>query len=163
MSIRDRTRQAQRLFGERAEVTDTGRLRTETGEFQLPVSTDIAMGLALLYAKEHGPEALNESILVCRRPSDSATLELPFHALWDFQFGTVGSRGKALARPLLYARMSCAAIPRPALFGHSCAHGEGPHDILVCITRSGNPRGYQNLRRFAEDRDRLQGEVFQTR
>jgi hypothetical protein len=59
--------------------------------------------------------------------------------------------------------MSCAAAPWAALFGHSCAHGEGPHDILVCITRSGNPRGYQNLRRFAEDRDRLQGEVFQTR
>jgi hypothetical protein len=164
MSIQDRTGQARRLFGECAEVTESGRLRIERGEFQLPVSTDTAMGLALLYAKEHGPDALNESILVCRHPSDAATFAVPFHALWDFHLRTVsGGSGKLMVRPFLSARMNCAAVPRPKYFGHSCARGEGPHAILVCITRAGNPHGYQNLRRFAEDRDRLHAEVFQTR
>lgn len=153
MSLSDRRRQAQQLFGPSTEVTETGHLRTNVGEFQLPTATETAMALALLYAKEHGLDALNESILVCRHPNVPAYIQVPFHALWDFQVRTRSRRAiaRSVTRTSLYARIGCDNVR----FGHICTHLDAAHDILVCINRSGNPRSYSKLRAFAENRDRL--------
>jgi hypothetical protein len=106
-------------------------------------------------ARKLGPTALHESILVCRYPGDGATMEVPFHALWDFQVRTVSSgTGKRTGRPFLCARMSGTSIPRAAWFGHSGAHSDGSPDMLVCITRAGNPHMYRNLRSLGENCER---------
>ena len=153
MSIRDLKRQAERIFGPTASVTNDGRLRIEQQEFPLP-PTHTASGLALLYARQHGPEALLEPVSVCRDPDGWAYISVPFHELWDFHGGD---------REFVCARMSCEVIPEGSDFGHSCAHGPAPHDILVCITQVTNPKGlYQRLRAFADDREPLRDELYHT-
>ena len=161
MSIRDRQRQAQTFFGAAASITEDGQLCIEQHQFPLPTSTDTAMGLALLYAREYGPEALLDSVAVCRHPGDGQYIAVPFTALEDFHFRSVsGGIGRRTGRLFLYARMWCDSIPKDAAFGHSCAHGPGPHSILVCITQVANPRHlYLRLRTFAERREQLRAEV----
>jgi hypothetical protein len=74
----------------------------------LPTSTDLAVGTALLYAQEHGPEALSESVSVCRHPGDKGYIDVPFFALADFHLRDVsGGVQKRTGRVFLYARMLC--------------------------------------------------------
>jgi hypothetical protein len=162
MSLDDCRRHAQQLFGPSTEVTDTGQLRTNGGDFQLPTATDTAMVLGLLYAKEHGPDALNEPILVSRHPNIPASIQVPFHALWDFQVWRRFRRAiaRSVARHALYARIKCSMLPNSAQWGHVCPQHDAPHNILVAITRSGNPASYSKLRAFAENRKRLQLHVL---
>jgi len=163
MSLRDRNKQARQLFGEQAAVvSDAGvRLRLGQQDYPLPVASDTDIGLALIYASQHGPEALLDQINVCRHPGDGCYISVPFSSLWHIHSRYVsGGVGRRTHYPALYARMSCGSIPPGAYFGHSCAHGPGPHEILVCITKIANPTTYRRLRAFAEDRDRLQAEVF---
>ena len=50
------------------------------------------------------------------------------------------------SRPFLHAYISCAMLGDQE-FGHSCAHGLGPHEIKVCIVESDNkPELYTRLR-----------------
>jgi hypothetical protein len=162
MSLEECRRQAQQLFGPSTEVTDTGQLRTNGGEFQLPTATDTATVLGLLYAKEHGLDALNEPILVSRHPNSPASIQVPFHVLWDFQVRTRLRRATAryLARSSLYARIKCSMLPNSTRWGHFCPQHDAPHNILVAITRSGNPASYSKLRAFAENRERFQPQVL---
>jgi hypothetical protein len=165
MSIKDRDRQAAELFGPTASVSDAGVLRIGTEEYQLPRATDTAMALALFYAREHGPAALRDPIGVCRHPGDNAYMSVPFHALHDFHLRSIsGGVARPTGRAFLYARMSCTEIPADARFGHSCIHGEGPHEILVCITQTANAAAlYKCLRDFSERREELKSEVYRRR
>ncbi len=90
----------------------------------------------------------SEQVQVCRHPG-SSSIPVPLSTLSDFHLSRVsGGVGKSSPYPMLYARMWCSEIPeedRPH-FGHTCQHGPPPHHILVCITKSGNPkRLYQIL------------------
>jgi len=82
----------------------------------------------------------DEKILVCRQPRDWRVIKVPFSALDDLHFRyESGGVGQVSSYPVLYARMWCSDIPDDAEFGHSCAHGPPPHEILVCILKNHNP------------------------
>ena len=53
-------------------------------------------------------------------------------------------------RPMIYLRVLCDRMIDGEL-AHSCAHGEGPHDILVCVTKKDNSkRVYSKLVALAD-------------
>jgi hypothetical protein len=123
---------------------------------------DTDMGLALLYAKQHGTESLSKPVKVCRHPGTGVYVSVPFYALGHFHFrDESGGVQRRSGRPFLYARMSCRWIPEDAyFFGHSCTHGPPPHDILVCITQVANSKAlYRKLRAFAGGREQLKAET----
>lgn len=90
-----------------------------------------------------------ELVTVCRHPGDRQIAEVPLSDLWNFHMrGISGGAIVSAGQDSLYARMSCASIPEGVVFSHSCEHGPPPHEILVCITQSGNDRVlYRRLRR----------------
>jgi hypothetical protein len=49
-----------------------------------------------------------------------------------------GGVGTASPRPFLHTRLWCDHLPAGSDFPHSCRHGEGPHEILVCLTKKDN-------------------------
>ena len=63
---------------------------------------------------------------------------------WDDMSGGVGALAPQL---FLHAYDWCDAMLEGEL-AHSCAHGEGPHHIKVCITKTGNNKAA--YRRCAE-------------
>jgi hypothetical protein len=58
-----------------------------------------------------------------------------------------GGRRRRLPRAMLAVWMSCELIPEGAAFGHDCAHGEGPHSILVLLRRDENSAAIYRRRR----------------
>jgi hypothetical protein len=90
------------------------------------------------------PNALTDETLITvrRQPGHPGAAVVSLKALRDFHLREVsGGVRRNLGRPALFASLSCDDIPennRPS-FGHSCAHGPGPHEILVCINKSDNP------------------------
>jgi len=64
-----------------------------------------------------------------------------------------GGTREPLPRATVAGYMSCDRIPEGEDFGHSCLHGEGPHDIKVLVFKSHNAAGaYERLRTSAEER-----------
>lgn len=47
-------------------------------------------------------------------------------------------------QPFVFGYVWCDAMVSGDL-AHSCEHGEGPHRIKVCITKSGNEKIWQNI------------------
>lgn len=93
-------------------------------------------------------------MVTVRRQWNGYAIAVPVTALRDFHVRQWSGGVQAKSPyPMLYARMWCTLIPeedRP-YFGHSCRHGAGPHEILVCITKKDNPRSlYKALRARAE-------------
>ena len=83
---------------------------------------------------------LDPTVTVRRQWNDYRTATVKLSALYDFSWrefsGGVHARSP---RPFLHARMSCDAIIDGEL-PHSCRHGQGPHEILVCIVKKDNTR-----------------------
>jgi hypothetical protein len=52
---------------------------------------------------------------------------------------TSGGFGGRSPYPMRYARMWCDALIDGEV-GHSCEHGPGPHEILVCIVKKDNDK-----------------------
>lgn len=90
-------------------------------------------------------------VVVRRHWNDWRAATVPFDELegfcWDNVSGGVMSRSP---RPMVYAYMLCSSIPDGVEFGHSCAHGPGPHRIKVVVVAKDNDRLTVNyVRRLA--------------
>jgi hypothetical protein len=81
---------------------------------------------------------------VRRQPSDYQIAKFPIAALhglhWDNSSGGVGTRTSTF----LYGYVFCNEQIDGEL-GHSCLHGEGPHDIKVCVLKIDNPKLFSQL------------------
>ncbi|TAM44317.1 MAG: hypothetical protein EPN53_16705 [Acidobacteria bacterium] len=93
----------------------------------------------------------DELVAVRRQWNDWRIIEVPASALRDFHLrdesGGVHARSP---QPFLHARLWCTAIPDGSDFPHSCQHGEGPHEIVVCIVQKDNSKAlYRRLREQA--------------
>jgi hypothetical protein len=90
--------------------------------------------------------ATQEAIVTVRRQwNDWKTGTVAADKLRDFHWrSSSGGVGAASPRPMLYARMFCDSLLSGEI-GHSCAHGPGPHDILVCIVKKDNPKIFDDL------------------
>jgi hypothetical protein len=87
-------------------------------------------------------------ITIVRQPGHYGWANVPLRVLNDFHFReTTGGVGRILGRQGLFARVLCDNIPaeRRGVFGHSCAHGPGPHEILVYIGKATNRSVYERL------------------
>jgi hypothetical protein len=105
--------------------------------------------MSLEQTADCGPETL---VSVRRQWNDyrTATVRLDHlrHFHWREESGGVRARSP---RPFLHARMWCDAIVAGEL-AHSCAHGEGPHEILVCIVKKDNLKSvFSQLERLADE------------
>lgn len=92
-----------------------------------------------------------QMVTVCRQWNDDRVIDVPVSEVYDFQMRDESGGVRARSpRPMLYARMLCTAIPARANFPHSYSHGEGPHEILVCIRKKDNSTAlYRELRERA--------------
>ncbi|MGD0575846.1 MAG: hypothetical protein ABSB61_10845 [Anaerolineales bacterium] len=82
---------------------------------------------------------------------DGGIVAVPLGVLEGFHMSGVGGGiGHAFPRAMLCTYMSCADLPKGQWFGHSCAHGEGPHWIKVAMTRLSNKAIYSKLLAMAE-------------
>jgi hypothetical protein len=77
-------------------------------------------------------------VWVKRQFNDYRLARYPVDAV-EFPHWTDISGGvRAVApQPFLHVYVSCDGMVEDEL-AHSCAHGSGPHRILVCVTKSGN-------------------------
>jgi hypothetical protein len=85
-------------------------------------------------------------VWVKRQFNDYRLARYPVDAV-EFPHWTDISGGvRAVApQPFLHVYVSCDGMIEGEL-AHSCAHGSGPHRILVCVTKSGNdPSVFQTL------------------
>jgi hypothetical protein len=84
-------------------------------------------------------------VTVRRQWNDWKTGTVRFNKLRDFHRRSVsGGVQSPSPRPMLYARMFCDSLLSGEI-GHSCAHGQGPHDILVCIVKKDNAKIFADL------------------
>lgn len=84
-------------------------------------------------------------ITVRRHPQDWQTATYPidrvFRPRWDTETGGVR---RSTGRTYLFAYVLCDE--GMGELGHSCRHGPPPHEIKVCITKTGNdPATYSAL------------------
>jgi hypothetical protein len=82
-------------------------------------------------------------ITIRRQPGHQGAAVVSLTALRDFHLRKLsGGIEASLGRPVMHARVWCDAIAQKDRdgFGHSCSHGEGPHEILVCVNKSDNDR-----------------------
>lgn len=88
-------------------------------------------------------------ITIVRHSGHDGLARVPLNSLSDFHIrDESGGIARQLAWPTLCARIWCDEIPAEYRdnFGHSCAHGPGPHEIVVCIGKSHNQRAtYERL------------------
>ena len=88
--------------------------------------------------------AIIESVCVRRQPNDHRIANFPLAALrslhWDNASGGFGVR----TFTFLYGYVFCNEQLDGDL-AHSCLHGEGPHNIKVCVLKSDNPELYPRL------------------
>lgn len=93
---------------------------------------------------------IQETIVTVRRQwNDWKTGTVAAQKLSDFHWrSSSGGVGAASPRPMLYARMMCDSLLSGEI-GHSCRHGPGPHDILVCIVKKDNKKIFAELEKKA--------------
>ena len=92
--------------------------------------------------------APDEPVRVRREWNDRRTAEYRLRDLEGLHRAAVsGGVGARSPRPFLHAYVWCDAMLAGDLT-HSCAHGEGPHHIKVCIVQKNNRRDvYVHLER----------------
>jgi hypothetical protein len=84
-----------------------------------------------------GPDGKSQAFS-CRQWNDWRTGAVHFEMLRDFHWRRESGGVRALSpRPLLHARIACDSLVSGEI-SHSCAHGTGPHEILVRIVKKGN-------------------------
>ncbi len=94
----------------------------------------------MIKATEEANEEVWQTITVRRQWNDWKKGIVRFSDLRDFHVRTTsGGIGQASPYPMLYARMWCDALVGGDV-SHSCRHGPGPHEILVCIVQKDNDR-----------------------
>lgn len=91
---------------------------------------------------------------VRRHWNDYVTGTVALRDLRDFHWRREsGGVNKSSPRPMLYARMWCDALIDGGV-SHSCRHGEGPHQILVCITKRSNAKIFRQLEQLSRNTKR---------
>jgi hypothetical protein len=91
------------------------------------------------------------SVWVRRHWSDHRRGRVLLASMRHFHFressGGVGTRSP---RPMLYARIWCDSLVEGEI-AHSCQHGAGPHEVLVCIFQRDNQKAlYRELLTMVE-------------
>jgi len=80
---------------------------------------------------------LGDKIFVKREWGDWKIGRIDFDDIIELKWGRIaGGTRKMMPKSLIQAKVSCDRIKGE--IGHSCMHGDGPHDILVCIVKSDN-------------------------
>ena len=86
----------------------------------------------------------DEDVIVRRQPTGSEG-RVRFDAIRDLRWDYVSGGVKAkLADYYLHCNVYCDQVDGK-YFGHSGVHGPCPHDIKVCITKTGNSRDVYDL------------------
>ena len=82
-------------------------------------------------------KTLGDKIFVKREWGDWKIGSIDFDDIIELKWGRIaGGTRKIMPKSLIQAKVSCDRIKGE--IGHSCMHGDGPHDILVCIVKSDN-------------------------
>jgi hypothetical protein len=90
-------------------------------------------------------------VYVRRQWNDWRTGTVLFKMLRDLHWRRESGRARALSpRPFLHARILCDTLVSGEI-SHSCAHGTGPHEILVCIVKKDNPAIFGEIKGLARN------------
>ena len=93
-----------------------------------------------------------QKVLVRRQWNHWADAAVPLNKLeglhWSDISGGVAVRSP---RPFVHAYISCREID-DSDFGHSCRHGQGPHRIKVCVTKTVNLALWPEIMRRLDSR-----------
>jgi len=84
-------------------------------------------------------------VTVRRSPRDWRRAKYLLENVSDLRWSYITGGVQTLtARKFLYGRVVCDKMAEGEL-AHSCTHGEGPHEIKVCILKTDNSRQVYNL------------------
>jgi hypothetical protein len=116
-------------------------IRTEREKRSSLQASKIGRDREVATRRNDAPLPPSTVIKVCRQPGHPGIASVLLESLCDFHVREMsGGVGARFSRPMLCARIWCNKIPDLESFGHSCAHGPGPHEIVVCLTKANNRR-----------------------
>ncbi len=96
-------------------------------------------------AKQEEVSLKDFDVWVRRQWNDWRHGKVKFSDLWNLHWSDVsGGINISSPRSFLCGYIWCTAITEGEV-AHSCRHGEAPHQIKVCITKTDNPKNYKYL------------------
>jgi hypothetical protein len=88
-------------------------------------------------------------VRIRRDPVSNSVATCLLNDLDDWRFSSVsGGRQVRTNKEFLYAKIWCSELIDGSI-GHSCIHGDGPHEILVCVLPEDNKEGWNEITREA--------------
>ena len=99
--------------------------------------------------KKHHEEKKNEAqdnnrVYICRQWNDFRVASVSWGQISELHWTRVsGGVGSIAPQPFVHGYVWCSDVNGD--IAHSCAHGEGPHRIKVCLIKSANPKMWKQI------------------
>jgi hypothetical protein len=92
--------------------------------------------------------AKNGEVFIRRQWNDFRVGSVTFSQVTGLHWSTYsGGVGASAPRPFIHGYIYCDEVKGE--ISHSCAHGEGPHKIKVCLVKKDNPEMWEQILRKA--------------
>ena len=89
-------------------------------------------------------EQAGDFVVVRRHWNDWRLARYRLEDIWNVRWDTTSGGAQVPApQPFLHGYVQCDAMVEGEL-SHSCMHGDGPHNIKVCVVKKDNPLNVYN-------------------